>query len=729
MASLDTTTVDPITYEVISHRLWSINEEGATTIVHASGSPVVHATDYNFGIYSATGELAVSGVFYTIPIYVMQMVIAEVLDRFPDDVGPGDVFVTNDPFIAGIHQSDVQFVAPFFHDGELVAWTGCMAHLMDVGGMLPGSWCPGATEVFQEGMLIPPARIVTGGDLNRGLWDMILSNSRLPAMVANDMSAFLSAHRVAQARLTEAIDVYGAAAVIQTMETSIDRTEQQMREWLLELPDGRFQHQVFIDHDGHENRLFKINCTLIKEGDRMIFDFHGSDDAIVGLGNASRSGTYGSIGSAILGIFGSRLPWNGGLVRMLEVRSPDNSVVSAEKPMPISAGSTGAAYLVECLALTCFGKMLAFSEKYQDYVCGPADGSWLLTVLGGKNQFGEAYAAMPMDALGWGGPAFRFRDGVDTGGAMFVPGGGFNDVELTESRDPLLFLWRRENLDSGGAGRQRGGNGMDICFSLYDTDEPSKVAGALQGMVVPNTVGVFGAYPGATSHYEQVKGSTWRRQFARDGHVAEIKAIEGEHFVPEAKATLVMQPEDVLHLLTQNAGGYGDPLERDPQRVLADLIGGSVSAPYAAAVYGVVMTEGPEVDGTATAAKRDEIRAHRLASAQNLQPHYDTRDDLPVAARWADTLILLRDGEQILVQSASSGAVLGPLGENWRDVAPWRSVPAAEVGPGVVLDERLELLQYLDPLTGRSLWMDVHLKGDPLPVDFVLPASVLAGDA
>src|SRR4051794_18491661 len=128
MASATTaspTTIDPITYEVISHRLWSINEEGATTIVHASGSPVVHATDYNFGLYTRTGETAVSGVFYMIPIFVMQRVVQEVIARF-EDVNEGDVFVTNDPFIAGVHQSDVQFVSPVFYDGEIVAWTGCM---------------------------------------------------------------------------------------------------------------------------------------------------------------------------------------------------------------------------------------------------------------------------------------------------------------------------------------------------------------------------------------------------------------------------------------------------------------------------------------------------------------------------------------------------------------------------------------------------------------------------
>ncbi len=725
MSTAQQSAIDPITYEVISHRLWSINEEGATTIAHASGSPVVHASDYNFGIYTTSGELAVSGVFYMIPIYVMQEVIRVIGERFGDDVHPGDVFVINDPFIAGIHQNDMQFAAPFFHDGELIGWTGCMAHLMDVGGALPGSWCPGAKEVYEEGLLVPPARIVRRGELVEGVWDMIVANTRLPAMVANDMSAFLSAHRVAQKRLTEACDQYGAGAVVATMQQSLDRTERAMRDWLSELPDGRFQHQIYIDHDGHENNLYRIVCTLEKSGDEMTFDFAGTDPAIVGLGNATTTGTYGSVGSAILAIFGSSLSWNGGLVRPLTVTAPKNSVVSAERPMPISAGSTGATYHVESAALTCFGKLLAFSEKYQDHVCGPADGSWLLASMGGVNQYGEAYAGMPMDPLGWGGPAFSFRDGVDTGGAMFIPGGGFADVETVEAGHPWLYLWRRENADSGGAGRQRGGNGIDVGIALYDTDAPSTMVGATMGVVVPTTVGVFGAYPGSTTRSEHVGQGDWRAQLNAGRHPASADAIDGQRTVLEAKCTQQMEPGDLVVLHTQNAGGFGDPLERDPRAVAEDVRQGHATPGHADAIYGVVLAADGTVATDATAARRERIREHRRTSAGNRRDDYAVRDDLPVIARWGDVIQIVRDGDELLVQTVGSGAVLGPLGDNWRDVAPWRSVDPSELGAQIELDERMELRQYVDPIDGRSLWVDLHRIGDPLTVDFALADGVL----
>ena len=330
MSIAPTVAFDPITYEVISHRLWSINEEGSTTIAHASGSPVVQATDYNFALYAPNGDLAVSGVFYMLPVYVMQMMIKKTLERFGDELEPGDVFVTNDPFTAGVHQSDVQFVSPFFHDGQLVGWTGCMAHVMDIGGMNPGSWCPTATELAQEGLLVPLQRIINGGTIDQGLWDLIMCNSRLPAMLANDFSAMLSSHRVAQTRLTEACQEYGAAAIVDVMQQSIERTERQMRDWIRELPDGRFQHIGFVDHDGPANNLYKVVCTLTKHDDTLTFDFDGTDPAIVGFGNASAPGTLGAIGTAIIGIFGSKLNWNAGLIRPVTVHTPHNSVISAD---------------------------------------------------------------------------------------------------------------------------------------------------------------------------------------------------------------------------------------------------------------------------------------------------------------------------------------------------------------------------------------------------------------
>jgi N-methylhydantoinase B len=709
--------LDPITFEVISHRISSINEEGSTTIVHASGSPVVHSQDYNFGIYAPNGDMAASEAFYTLPMFVIQLLIKEVIEEYGEDLHPGDVFISNDPFSAGIHQSDVQFVSPFFHEGELIAWTGCMAHVLDVGGMNPGSWCPNATDLYQEGMLIPLSRIVDAGKVNRATWDMIMSNSRLPEMLANDFSAFLSSHRVAQARLDEACEEYGGDAVRGTMELAIERTEARMRESISELPDGVFQHGGFVDHDGQENRLYKVKCTMTKKGDTLSFDYEGTDPAIMGMGNGSASGSFGAIGSVMLAFYGSDLPWNAGLMRPVELNFPPDTVISAEPPAPISAGSVAGSWIASATAIACMAKLFAFSPEHQEMVCGPPDGGWLLSQFGGTDQFGEPFGNMFMDAQGWGGSGFAGRDGVDLGGSMVVPKCQFMDVETTEVRNPILYLWRREAKDSGGAGRTRGGNGIEFALAVYDTDELVTTCGT-QGMEVPTSIGVFGGYPGATAWYECAVGADWRESFAAGKSVDTIAAAGGERVLPEAKSTITLGATDAINHITQNGGGYGDPVERPAAAVLRDVSRGSVTPEMAANLYGVVVADG-EVDEEATGKARQAILDGRLADLPASDYDHSPRE-LPVLRKWADVINLVDDGGEILVQAAASGAILGPLGDDWRVAAPYRVVGPDELGPLIRVHEELEMRQYIDPTTGRSLWVDFVRPGDEVLVDFKL---------
>jgi N-methylhydantoinase B len=170
------------------------------------------------------------------------------------------------------------------------------------------------------------------------------------------------------------------------------------------------------------------------------------------MGNATRSGTLGGVGTMMMGTFGQDLGWNAGLMGPVSIVYGERTIVSAELPSPVSAGSVACNWLAEACVAACVSKMMAFSPEFADDVAGPPDGSWLLTQFGGTNQFGEPFAVMYMDALAWGGPAFRFRDGVDSGGSLVVGSGGFNDVELHEKNSPLLYLWRREVPDSGGLG-------------------------------------------------------------------------------------------------------------------------------------------------------------------------------------------------------------------------------------------------------------------------------------
>ena len=712
--------LDPITYEVIRHRLWSINQEGSTTIMHASGSPVVHATDYNFGIYMPNGDIAVSGTFYMIPLCTMTMMIQLINENFAGEIREGDVFVTNDPFIASVHQNDVQLVAPYFHNGQIVAWTGCMAHLLDVGGKEAGSWVPDAKSCFEEGLRIPILKIVRAGELDKGIWNLILGSSRIPLFVGNDFSALLASHRVSHERLREVCDRYGPDAVHDTMLQNIATTETEMRAQLGRLPDGEFNHAMYYDHDGHTNKVFRISCTMTKKGDLLTFDLRDAHPQIEGMGNASKAGTLGAIATALLGTFGQELDWNAGLLGPISVLLADRTIISAESPSPISGGSVTANWIASAAATSCVAKMMAFAPEFADYVCGPADGSWLLAQFGGLNQAGEPFAIMYMDSLGWGGPAFRSRDGVETGGSLIVPAGGFNDVELHEKSSPMLYLWRREVPDSGGAGEFRGGNGIEYSLAMYDSEVLFGTL-ASHGVAFPDQIGVLGGYPGSVCSYDLVRKSNWKEHLAANGKVASQRDIKGERKPLEAKTSMQFFPGDVVNMVVQNGGGYGDPIRREPARVREDVLNGAVTEQTARGIYGVVLDKSGTVDSDATASARDGIRRKRLSDAKLPgKASSKTAASGTATLRWGDAIKVQSGKSSLTLRCGSCNEPLGGSSGNWREAAALRNPAAAELGPHIQIDDRFIFEQLICPHCATSLWVDTRNRDDVGVIDFKL---------
>jgi N-methylhydantoinase B len=712
--------LDPITYEVIRHRLWSINLEGSTTIMHASGSPVVHATDYNFGIYMPNGDIAVSGTFYMIPLCTMTMMIQLINEKFAGDIAEGDVFVTNDPFIASVHQNDVQLVAPYFQDGRIVAWTGCMAHLLDVGGKEPGSWVPDAKSCFEEGLRIPILKMVRAGMLDKGIWEMILGSSRIPLFVGNDFSALLASHRVSHERLREVCDRYGPDAVHDTMLQNIANTEAEMRAQLSRLPDGEFCHAMHYDHDGHTNNVFRVACTMTKRGDQLTFDLRDAHPQIEGMGNASKAGTLGAIATALLGTFGQELDWNAGLLGPISVLLSDKTIISAESPSPVSGGSVTANWIASAAATACVAKMMAFAPEFADYVCGPADGSWLLAQFGGLNQAGELFAIMYMDSLGWGGPAFRSRDGVASGGSLIVPAGGFNDVELHEKTSPMLYLWRRELADSAGAGQFRGGNGIEYCLALYDSEILFGTL-ASHGVALPDQIGVLGGYPGSVCDYQLMRKTDWKSHLSTHGKVCSLSELAGERKLLEAKTSMQFFPGDVVNMVVQNGGGYGDPILRDPERVAEDVRDGAVTVETARRIYGVVLDKNTNVDVKGTDSARAEIRSKRLADAKLPTPAASQASvSQTTALQWGSVLKVYPSRSGLTFTCGSCGAALGDSTGNWRDAAGLRNPAPAELGPHIKLDDRFVFEQLICPHCAASLWVDTRKKDEGSVVDFRL---------
>ena len=708
-----TAAVDPVTHEVIRHKLWSINSEGATTVEHVSGSPVVHATDYNFGIYTASGEMAIIGTYLLTPIYTGAMAISVFLDRY-DDIEPGDVFIINDPYLAAMHQNDVQFCKPVFRDGEIVAWLGCMAHQVDLGGMDPGSWCTTATDVFQEGIRIPPGRIVRKDVLNEELWDTIVLNSRMHDTVGNDFRAFLAGLRVAEQRFHELCDRYGADDVRATMDKTIDSSEADLRAMLRELPDGVYEHTSYLDRPDGSGRsgddgieLLQVPCRLEKTGDRITFDFSESSPQSAAYGMTTRGGLMGAVATLMLCTFGSDTPWNHGLMRPVEVIAPDGLCVTAVEPMPVSGGAAGANWTATCSAGGAIAKMLSFSEKYAGYAFGPSDGSWQLSQFGGIDQHGEPFASMYMDSLLWGGPAFSFRDGVDAGGAMVILSGGVTDVEQQEMRHPLLYLWRRMVADSGGAGAYRGGNGIQFALTPIDTDEVTGVLGT-HGVSLPNRTGLFGGLPGSCARFERVTGAAALDRIGSGEPVTSLGDLDGDHQVlpgvaPAARITF----GDVFECTVQNGGGYGDPLLREPASVAADVESGAVSADVASRLYGVALRDGA-LDQTATEALREEIRESRRArmSAPERGPVGTAVG--PPTGIWGASLHTHDSSGGVLASCRHCGHVLGHVTSGWESIAGRVVLDSADLGHRVEVHSALNAIAYVCPNCITALWVEVE---------------------
>lgn len=711
--------LDPVTYEVIRHRLWSINDEAAITMIHVSGSPVVHATDFNFAMYTADGDMATVGTYYMIPVGTMSLMVKEIIATFGanDDIEEGDAFFCNDPFIAAAHQNDVQVMTPFFYKGDLAGWTGGSAHQLDVGGMEPGSWCPKATDVYQEGLRVPPIKLNRAGKRQNDVWTILTSASRLPLMLEMDLNAMMAANTVAHQRLTDLTDRYGREDVRVAMDMAIDQSEQVIRQALRELPDGEFFHTDYLDHDGHNNEIYPIMCHLTKRRDELIFDFTGSAPQTPGFVNSTRPATLGAVASGLFALLGPDAPsWNAGVLAPTTIILPEASIVHASPPAPVSASSVAASWIASHCVVATLSKLIATSPRTASESTASTDGSWPLLNIGGINQYGEPFGDMFMDPIGWGGGAYSDRDGIDTGGAFIAPTAQIIDVESKETTVPVLYLWRRERPDTGGPGRNRGGVTLEFAVTLYGDNTVFSTL-ATHGVAQPNCAGLFGGYPGSGSGYELVQNSNIFECYARGDIPSVVSDLSGDVVPLEAKTSMFqLHNGDVLNVLPQGGGGFGDPVSRDPEAVATDIRDRRVTPGAAATVYGVVLGGDSGVDVDATVKRRAEICADRLERAEPGTPVEQASKDAPVLFSNGDALEVAGDADNAFFRCRKCRTSLGHKGQSWKDRASSLDLNAEEVGGHITLDPRMAITQYLCPGCGASLEVDVRRTGDAVRI-------------
>ncbi|MFC4948774.1 hydantoinase B/oxoprolinase family protein [Pseudonocardia sp. GCM10023141] len=704
--------LDPLTYEVVRHRLWSVTDEMGEALKRMSGSPIVtDANDFDFAISDELGQEVQVGLYNTMLVGAVDLAIYWTLRHRATNPGitAGDMFLTNDPWVGGgLHQNDTMVYQPVFHEGKLFAWTSAICHEPDLGGVGLGSFSPAAQDVFSESLPTPPIKVVRDFQLQRDVADVWVRRSRVPMLVGLDLRAKVGANNVGRERILALIAQYGADTVKAVMKRMMADAEARLRGKLASLPDGSWSATGYQDqsHEG-DRGLHKITVTTTKTGDHLTFDFTGTDPQ-AGVVNCTYAGMRGGVMLALLPILAGDIPWSaGGLMRCFDLVTEEGTLNNATYPAAVGRGPIGPAWLTGSLVAECLSQMLDRDLELGRNVQATCCGTWDTAVIADLDERGEQpvpFLNIIMEPMAGGYGARPHADGIDTGGLFCIPMGRIPDVEMTEFLYPVLTLWRREEPDSGGPGRHRGGVGASVAITPHGTSLPMGLVLASAGKAVSQNGGLSGGHPGNTGLDVVARGSRVAAMLAAGRMPTELAEISDDLEPGQNYASSYLAPGEVLAMTWQGGGGYGDPLTRDPAAVAHDLREYKITAAAARDVYGVVLVDGA-VDETATGAERTRQRGVRRdrsgggTSAGTL--------DVTAGRRLDDNLVEVPVGGGHVVACRHCGESLGEAGA--LTLARYEG-PATDAGPQIIatasdyVDAPVVFRQYCCP----GCWTAVH---------------------
>ncbi|MEP9383286.1 hydantoinase B/oxoprolinase family protein [Nocardioides sp. KR10-350] len=704
--------VDPITYEVVRHRLLAVVAQQSAVLKNVSGSPLVtEANDCNTGIYLPDGQIAAMGPHIVFHSGSMELVVGHIIRGFEDDQGinEGDVFITNDPYSGALHLPDVTMVEPVVHEGVRVGWVGSCCHVLDIGGMTASSWCPEATEAFQEGLILPPTKLVDGGRTRSDVWRLILSASRLPANLGLDLKAMIAANTHARRGVLRLIDRYGVDVVASVMRTMLDKSEEATRQRIADLPDGVFRSRNYFDSDGRKPGLHRIEVELTKRGDRLTFDYSRSSEQVDGIYNCTESGLNGGVFASVLPVLAPDIPWNSGVMRAIEVTAPEGLVVNARRPAPCGAATVGGSYMVKNTAHAAVSTLAGVGASTRAEAMAESCGAIQVMHLGGLNQYGEGFGGAVTEALAGGGGATPDADGVDHVGPHEILSYQVTNVEGDESTFPLLWLRREVNADSGGAGRHHGGASLSAAFTVHDAHFVHSVL-MTHSLSMPSSIGLHGGLPGSTHRAAVGRGTDVQEALATGRGPRALGDLNGEVTDYDANPGEVMLfPGDVVDWSFHGGGGWGDALDADPAGIAADVAAGRITADGARDTYGVVLVDGVP-DEAATETVRAERRDVRRSWPRAIQDEYAPAADPGQVI--GDRLTLLADADGRSWFGCVCGRVLCPAGADWHDHAGHAVLGARDLGKQVRLHPELVADAYACPGCGGLLDLEIRWSAD-----------------
>lgn len=714
--------VDPTTFEVLRHALWNVIIEHGTTITRTSGSAVVvYSHDFNPVILDEWGDFVLIGPWLQYLVAASSTAAKWTMQyRHPSPgIEPGSMYMGNDPWIGSTHQSDVSLLAPVFVEGKLFCWVANSLHHADLGGTAPGGFNPVAPDVFSESGVIPPIRIVEDGEVRVDLEEEFLRRSRMRDVVAVDLRAQIAGCRVAAERMEELIGRYGADVIKGVMRKVQSDAEAAFVRRLSAIPDGEWREEAFLEVAEVDDREVHRNVMILrKKGDRLEFSNEGTDPQI-GTLNCTMPAYVGAIAAMInTQLMFDQMFAVGGALRRIDFTAEPGTITSALWP---SAVSLAVLTLDQCIALAnlCLSKMLSCStdpELRSEAQGTMGTSTFPVAAYSGIDKAGNVFANLFTEPMGAGMAAWGWRDGIDAGGWSWDPLVSIPNVEEIESIYPILYLWRRIAPDSGGAGAKRGGNSMEIASMAHGIDAVDHHAASAAHHALPLSP-LFGSYPTDVHRFAMLRGTNALEQFA-SGHVPQPGGIEfdEEQEIPAKASGIRQNPSDVFVFRYSAAGGYGDPLDRDPELVAADVARELVTPAEAERLYGVVLA----ADGSPNLGATEERRTATREARRSWSGPAETRKVEGNGDGWTigPNLSVVSENGNRLLSCGDCGTVLSPLTGNWKDGALVGELAVEEGNrwcppPETLIDDDFVLRQYACPGCARLLDSEVRRRSEP----------------
>jgi N-methylhydantoinase B len=557
--------IDYILVSVLQRRFKSITEEMGLTLLRTTRSPILNeARDFVTGLYDAKGRMLEQTEYIPVLAFAVSGVCKYIVEYFGDDIHPGDVILHNDVFTHGNQNNDVAVFKPVFHGDALVAWAACKGHQADIGGAVAGGYNPEAREVWQEALRIPPVKVYEKGKLRKDVWDMIFANIRFQ-IVEEDIKAEIGGCVVGERGITALIERYSLDVFNTHVEYLFDSTEKMVRNEIREIPDGTYHGESIVFYDGvKEDSQMKINLNIIVDGTDITFDFTGSSPQTPGFVNAPYAATASAVLLTFLMLINPDIPHNEGIVRPIKIINPQGSFLNAKFPAATTFGNSITGPTSDAI-------FKAFANALPKMVSAGWNRFLGFTLTGFDPKKDKPYVDILFLSLKGGSGATYLCDGYDHIGLINCAGGILaQDYEMFEIHDPHFLIKHEYMIDSAGAGKWRGGLGVETEFRI----DGKNVTGIAFGDGIEKGAEAFGLFGGKKGTLNRIE-----LQYP-DGRISAAKSKEIIRDIPRGT---------IFYQRAAGGGGYGSPYERPVQKVLQDVINGMVSIEKARDDYGVVI--------------------------------------------------------------------------------------------------------------------------------------------